>query len=110
MIFWRRSQEDAIDNLLLKYGKQITCLCFMGGDRTPEEVMALSKYVHNRSKLKTAWYSGCKEIPKNFELFDYVKVGPYMAEKGGLRSKNTNQKLYKNINGKPSDITHLFHK
>lgn len=99
-----------IDSFLSRYGKQVTCLCFMGGDKTPDEVSELSRYVRNHSKLKTAWYSGNNEIPESFNLFDYVKVGSYMAERGGLKSKNTNQKLYKNINGAPKDITHLFHK
>ncbi len=48
--------------------------------------------------LKRAWYTGQSEIPNNYALLmllDYIKVGPYIAEKGPLNSKTTNQRLYK---------------
>ena len=40
--------------------------------------------------LKIALYSGATECDDDiFELFDYVKVGPYIEELGGLKSKKT---------------------
>ena len=29
-----------------------------------------------------------------YQIFDYIKVGPYVEELGPLTSKTTNQKLY----------------
>ncbi len=100
--------ESTIDSLISKYGKHVTCLCFMGGDRAPQEIAKLSKYVHDNTKLKTAWYSGNIKLPENVGMFDYVKVGPYQPEKGGLKSKTTNQRLYRIIDNKPKDITERF--
>ena len=100
--------ENEIDELLAKYGKQITCFCFMGGDATPQEVAKLASYVRKKAALKVAWYSGKPQLPDTFTSFDYVKTGPYIPEKGGLKSRNTNQRLYRNQGGKPVDITARF--
>lgn len=100
--------EAALDKLLEKYGRQVTCVCFMGGDRTPKEVEAMARHLRQRTKLKVAWYSGNDTLPRNAKIFDYVKVGGFKAELGGLRSRTTNQRLYHNINGKAVDITERF--
>ena len=91
-----------------KYGKQITCFCFMGGDATPQEVARLAAYVRRKAALKVAWYSGKPQLPDTFATFDFVKTGPYVPEKGGLKSRTTNQRLYRNQDGKPLDITARF--
>ncbi len=100
--------EAEVDALLKKYGKQITCFCFMGGDATPQDVEHLAAYVRQKSRLKVAWYSGNAQLPKSFSSFDYVKVGSYQPSKGGLKSRTTNQRLYRNQNGHPVDITAKF--
>ncbi|MBP5662898.1 MAG: anaerobic ribonucleoside-triphosphate reductase activating protein [Bacteroidales bacterium] len=100
--------EAEVDALLKKYGKQITCFCFMGGDAAPQEVEHLAAYVRQKSRLKVAWYSGNAQLPKSFPAFDYVKVGSYQPSKGGLKSRTTNQRLYRNQNGNPVDITAKF--
>lgn len=102
--------ERVLDDLLAKYGRQVTCLCFMGGDSVPTEVAKLSEYVRKRSGLKTAWYSGGEKLPGTARMFDYVKVGPYMPLKGGLDSENTNQRMYKVSGDGFRDITRLFSK
>ncbi|MBQ4355704.1 MAG: anaerobic ribonucleoside-triphosphate reductase activating protein [Bacteroidales bacterium] len=102
--------ETEIDQLLSKYGKQITCFCFMGGDANPQEVSRLADYLHKNTNLKVAWYSGNTQLPDTFSRFDYVKVGPYLADRGGLNSRETNQRLYRNQNGQPFDLTHRFWK
>lgn len=102
--------EKTLDSLLDKYGKQITCLCFMGGDRSPEEVAKLSKYIHNKTKLKTAWYSGNSKLPHDYTLFDYIKTGQYVEKNGGLRSRTTNQRMFHIVNNQPKDITERFFK
>lgn len=100
--------EAEVDALLKKYGKQITCFCFMGGDATPQDVEHLAAYVRQKSRLKVAWYSGNAQLPKSFSSFDYVKVGSYQPSRGGLKSRTTNQRLYHNQNGHPVDITAKF--
>lgn len=102
--------ERTLDTLLDKYGRQITCVCFMGGDRLPKDVETLAQHLHKNTKLKVAWYSGNTALPHNLKSFDYVKIGGYKAELGGLRSRTTNQRLYRNENGKTVDITSRFWK
>lgn len=99
----------------------ISCVCFMGGDRYSYEVNKLAQNVINFG-LKSAWYSGKQELSKsiNPSYFNYIKLGPYIEDKGPLDNPNTNQRLYKidftnaNETGKTEliliDITHKFWK
>lgn len=85
-------------NTLINKNKGVSCICFMGGDQEPAEISNLAVAVRLRSDYpyKTAWYSGRQHIPNelNINAFDYIKVGPYIEELGGLDNINTNQKLY----------------
>lgn len=72
----------------------ISCVLFGGGDRYPSIVNELAKWIKKNTNLKVAWYSGREEICVDERYFDYIKVGPYIEEKGGLDSKNTNQILW----------------
>ena len=103
--------EELLDGLLERYGRDVTCVCFMGGDREPDKVMQLADHVH-AAGLKTAWYSGRQELPDCFRMdsLDYVKVGPYIESKGPLPSPDTNQRMYKIENGQMIDITASFRK
>lgn len=112
--------EETLLEIRDKY-PDITCIAFMGG--TYEEVLELAteitfKYKRNWS-LKIAWYTGEDIDVSSFDttkidyvMFDYVKTGPYIPEKGGLNCKDTNQRLYKIdwINDKIEDITYKFWK
>ena len=98
-------------NHLIKSNKGISCVCFMGGDSEPEWIAALAFRIRrNFPELKIAWYSGRQYIPYNFPLkhFDYIKIGPYIPELGGLDSENTNQIMYKIEDDKLIDITYRF--
>lgn len=56
--------EDALSILLGMYGKAVTCLCFMGGDSDPSEVVRLALWCRTCfPDLKTAWYSGMNMDP-----------------------------------------------
>jgi anaerobic ribonucleoside-triphosphate reductase activating protein len=80
---------------LIYSNKGITLVGFMGG--LPEEINELAEYVKNIDPpLKVGWYWGGKEIPKEIDTdwFDYIKIGPYIKELGGLDSKKTNQRMY----------------
>ena len=100
-----------LDGLIDRYGRDITCVCFMGGDGEPDEIMRLADRVHARN-LKTAWYSGRQLLPRCFrsDSLDFVKVGPYIESKGPLPSPDTNQRMYRVENGELMDITMSFRK
>lgn len=102
---------DVIDALFSRYGSAVTCVSLMGGDANTKGIDALAQYIRSKGK-RVAWYSGCAALPKDFvaEHFDYVKVGPYIAELGPLNSPTTNQRLYRIANGEMTDITSRFWK
>ena len=106
--------EKVIADLLHKYGNAITCICFMGGDANPEEVQNLTWFIktNTQGRLKTAWYSGRPKLPDQFNLttFDYLKLGPYIEQLGGLDSPATNQRFYCVIDGELEDKTLGFQK
>lgn len=94
---------DEIDDLLEKYGNLISCVCFMGGDQNQDELLCCLSKVKER-KLKTCLYTGnddiksiSKEIIKNL---DYVKIGRYIEDLGGLDCETTNQKMFDLNNNK----------
>lgn len=101
--------EVVISRLLAKYASAITCVCFMGGDNEPDEVCRLASFVRSKwnRQLKTAWYSGCKTLKTNSALsyFNYIKLGAYIEQFGGLDKKTTNQRIYHISDGKCIDIT-----
>lgn len=106
--------QSALDVLLDKYGKSVTCVCFMGGDASPKEVEELADYVHRRTdrRLKTGWYSGRSALPQGCSIkhFDYIKLGPYIERLGGLGTDTTNQRFYRIDNETMIDVTHRFQK
>ena len=105
---------DAIDDFVRKFGADITCIAFMGGDGDPKGVNMLAQYIHEEHpQFKVAWYSGRLRIPRevNKQDFDYIKVGPYIRHLGPLKSPTTNQRLYRqDEDGNFEDITSRFWK
>ena len=100
--------DELLDVLIDRYGALITCVCFMGGDQAPEEVLEWAiKLKKQTGGMKMAWYSGRTHFPEK-EGFDYVKLGPYMEALGGLKSEKTNQRLYKRVGDEWQDITSAF--
>lgn len=115
--------EDSLVELLLD-NKGITCIAFMGGDSDPEYINWLASIMRdmndsepgNWADVKIAWYSGRQELSPDIDLrnFDYIKLGPYIEEKGPLSSRTTNQVMLQidNSYGKSivKDITSRFWK
>ena len=97
-----------------KYGQAITCICFMGGDVAPAEVHYLASAVkeYSSGSLKVAWYSGKEKLPSDFSVvpFNFIKLGAYIEEYGGLTSIYTNQRFYEVTDGMLIDKTSLFQK
>lgn len=99
---------EVIDDLIKQYGSSITCLCFMGGDAEPDYICVLAQYIQEKyPTLKVGWYSGRQRVSSkvNKQLFDYIKLGPYIEHLGALKSPTTNQHLYKKEHDIFVDIT-----
>lgn len=96
--------EMGLQSLLI-LNKGITCVAFMGGDSEPEQVNKLACWVkqmgssvkRGESEIKVAWYSGRQELSNKINLknFDFIKLGPYCQNKGGLNKSTTNQVFYR---------------
>ena len=98
---------------LIDTNKGITCVCIMGGDANPSEVDDIAQDIKEYyPELKVGWYSGRQELSKDIHLcnFSYIKLGPYMEDKGALDNVNTNQRFYKVVNDELIDITSRFWK
>lgn len=97
---------------LISHNKGITLIGFMGGNI--KEVSLLAEYIKNTDpSLKVGWYTGgllkTEEILKLKDFFDYIKIGPYIEEKGGLDKPTTNQRMYQiDSNCVLNDITYKF--
>lgn len=90
---------------LIKSNKGITCVGFMGG--FPKYINALAKRIRRKyGGLRIGWYWGGTSIPDEIELelFDYIKVGPYMKELGGLDKPTTNQRMYQIVKMETGEI------
>lgn len=111
---WEDNGEDLTQSTLeqlIRDNSGVSCVCLMGGDQDPEAINFFGGIIKHSGK-KSAWYSGKSEIANEINLnnFDYIKIGPYIEEKGGLSNPNTNQKLYKIIGTNLEDITYKFWK
>lgn len=104
-------------NALINIHHGITCVCLFGGEHDIDAITEL--FYHAKRYVKTAWYSGLDILPKKhigiLEYLDYLKLGHYDDELGGLDSPTTNQKFYKiecKANGEchKTDITDVFWK
>ena len=86
---------EALTNLI-DSNNGISCVCIMGGDANPSEVDDIAQDIKEYyPELKVAWYSGRQELSKDIDLenFDYVKLGPYIKDRGPINCKTTNQVL-----------------
>lgn len=102
--------EDVIDRLFDdNFG--VDCFLFLGEGRDMPRIIVLAGYIKRTRGVSVALYSGRTEVEDEvFGAFDYVKVGPYIAEYGPLNSRTTNQRLYK-VSHDPlvlTDITYRF--
>ena len=87
----------------------VGCFLFLGEGRDPERLLELAAHVKKAHGVKVALYSGRNEVEESFwGVFDYIKVGPYIPEKGPLNSRTTNQRLYAVTPEGRDDITSRF--
>lgn len=108
----RRLDEEELAGLLRLYGRAVTCVCFMGGDADPCGVVRLAEFLRREwPGLRVGWYSGRTNLPEGVapEVFDYVKLGPWIEACGPLTAPTTNQRLYRiGQDGTMTDITARF--
>lgn len=96
---------EIIDKLIAdNFG--VDCVLLLGEGKDPDAVRSIASYIRSAHPgIATAIYSGRTAVEDDFfDLFDYVKVGPYIAEFGPLNSPSTNQRLYYHR----EDITSVF--
>ena len=81
---------------LIKKHKGITCVCLLGGEHDIDALISLFRDA--QLLVKTAWYCGLDFIPKEnmgiTEYLDFLKIGHYDYELGGLSSPTTNQRFF----------------
>lgn len=85
---------ERISNDCQKYQGLVSCVLFMGGEWQPtqlQRLLAACKQQH----LQTALYTGLDYCPPELRTtLDYVKIGRWQQESGGLTNPLTNQRLY----------------
>lgn len=100
---------DNMFEIIDKHLDEISCICFMGGDHDLDDLVHIINSIRNLyPALKIALYTG-RDVPDPilWDLVDYLKIGHYDKELGGLNSPTTNQKMYK-IKKHAENITHKF--
>jgi anaerobic ribonucleoside-triphosphate reductase activating protein len=98
---------------LINDNKGISCVLFLGGDWDEDSLVPILGFIRsNYANLKTALYSGkdsLKSVSESIlERLNYIKIGRFIEDKGGLENPNTNQKLYVLIDNNPIDVTYKF--
>ena len=103
---------DELDKLIASQ-PWVSCILFYGGEWDTPFLESLMKYIRKNYEYRLALYSGRNldffyqtSIPS---LIDFLKIGPYRKDLGGLIYPSTNQRLYRLENGKVvEDMTPLF--
>ena len=96
---------EVVDKLIAdNFG--VNCFLLLGEGRDKEALLRIAEHLRAvHPGIERAVYSGRTEVePEIYAAFDYVKVGPYIAELGPLNEPTTNQRLYHH----GEDITSRF--
>jgi len=72
-----------------------TCIAFMGGEQHTEEFISLVDRIKERfPSIKICLYTAANCVSSDIQSrLDYLKVGKYVKELGGVDSPFTNQKF-----------------
>ena len=92
---------------------RLTCVLFLGGEWDLNALISLTMHAKEKCDLRVGLYTGANlddlrghsELIKNL---DYLKVGEFRKDLGGLTSRSTNQKLFKLKDNSFLDITYKF--
>ncbi len=80
---------------LMRYRGFITCVLFFGGEWQPDALIE-KLIVARQHNLKTCLYTGLPKVSRSIlQHLCYLKTGKWIASRGGLAAKTTNQKFIK---------------
>ena len=100
------------ENIVALYSAYATCICFLGeGNNTCEEHEEFENMVAyaRLQGLKTCLYCGRDTVIESWmEIFDYIKLGGFQKNRGGLDSPTTNQRMFEKAAHGYVDITYKF--
>lgn len=101
--------EEFTDKMLMNFismdDGEVDCYVFLGDGQEPKRMIELLK-ICKENNLKTCLYVGKNTTKwKYLRYLDYIKLGSYIEDLGGLNCKTTNQVMYKIEN-----ITNQFQK
>lgn len=94
--------DSVYSSFLNKYNGLASCILFLGGEWEQEDLVRKLKMA-KKNGYKTCLYTGHELTQVSDELkkeLDFIKVGPYIEEKGGLNNPNTNQRFIDLTNNK----------
>ncbi|PJE78657.1 hypothetical protein CI610_02394 [invertebrate metagenome] len=85
--------DEEFRHWLERYGGLITCVVFFGGEWSPTH-LCRKLDIAREYGLKTCLYSGCDRLSgKIRSRLDFMKLGAWRQELGGLDSPVTNQQF-----------------
>lgn len=83
--------DELFLSLIERYYGQITTVLFLGGEWHESELIHFLRLAKSKG-LKTCLYSGLTEVCSTIKShLDFLKVGPWIEAKGGLKNPRTNQ-------------------
>lgn len=87
----------AVVDALLAANFGVNCFLFLGEGSDPVALLALARCIREaHPELELALYSGRDAVEDElWQVFDYLKLGPYRPECGPLNERTTNQRLYR---------------
>ncbi len=95
-------------DILDQYDNLATCVVFMGGEWHQTEIVCLLKLARAK-KYKTCLYTGEEKVAREIlEQLTWIKTGKWIESRGGLESKNTNQRFIEIKTNK--ELNYLFTK
>jgi anaerobic ribonucleoside-triphosphate reductase activating protein len=87
--------REIYEGILDKNRGLATCVAFMGGEWKRGELIALLAVARAKG-FKTCLYSGRNSVDVDvLQLLDFIKLGPWRADMGGLDDPNTNQAFFR---------------
>jgi len=100
-----------LEKHLTEYCGMITAIVFLGGEWHEKELISMLTLA-KKFQLKTCLYTSINNLEEiNIHLLnvlDYIKIGEFYFELGGLNSKKTNQRFIEVKSGKI--LNNLFQK
>lgn len=86
--------DKLFKELLGKYKGLITCVCFMGGEWYNGELKYFLTKTQIEYGMKTCLYTKEEKLHSSLMTWlDYVKLGDFRQDLGGLESPTTNQRF-----------------